>query len=123
MNEQIILAICGILGVVFQSCLKYVTLSTKAKAGNVHFGIRDYLTEDAAGIIASFASVLIWLFVFGEVTAKYPLLVGFTRSSFVAMGSFGSYILQLVLSKASKRITDIIDVKTNIADGKTPDKK
>lgn len=117
MNEQLILALCGFLGVLFQSGLKYNTLSVKGKAANEPITFIEYLKEDFAAIVCSLASVGIWLLVFGEVAAKYTVLAAFTRCSFVAMGSFGSYILQLVLSKASKRITDIIDKKTNIADG------
>lgn len=119
MSEQFVLIICGIFGVLFHCFLKLQGLLEDARVANVSFNWkRDYVYRDAPSIALSFLSVGIWFLIFGEVAAKYPQLVGFTRVSFVVMGSIGSYLIQLGLGKAKNTIRGIVDKKTDIADGK-----
>ncbi len=120
MNEQIILILCGIAGVLFHSAAKLQGLLKDARVANVNFDWKkDYVIKDAPSIVMSFVSVFIWFLIFGEVTAKYPSLVGFTRTSFVIMGAIGSYVIQLGLGKAKNSIRNVVDKKTDIADKKT----
>jgi hypothetical protein len=115
--------IIGLLGVLFHSLLKMSSLAKDSRLANIPFHpVQDYLIKDLFGILASFASVFIWYFLFDEVAAKYPAIEGFTKVSFFVMGAMGSYILQMVLSQAKKKIRNVVDQKTDKADGitKTP---
>jgi hypothetical protein len=119
MNEHFILILCGVAGVLFHSCAKLQGLLKDARVANVDFSWKkDYVIKDALSIILSFLSVGIWFLIFGEVTAKYPGLVGFTRTSFVVMGAIGSYAIQLGLGRAKTTIRNVVDKKTDIADNK-----
>lgn len=119
MNEQFVLILCGTAGVLFHSVLKMKSLLEDARVGNVNFSWKkDYVIKDAPSIILSFLSVGIWFLIFGEVAAKYKQLEGFTRVSFVVMGSIGSYLIQLGLGRAKRTIRNVVDKKTDIADNK-----
>jgi len=118
--QQITLLIIGIAGFVFQSLCRLRSLSNDAFVANMKFNwIEDYVKKDIYGILAAAMSPFIWLYLFGEITAKYPALEGFTKTSFFIMGAMGSWALQLMLGGAKKAIRKVVDEKTNIADGKT----
>lgn len=120
-NENFWLILCGIAGVLFHSLLKLNNLRKDATVANLAFNWKkDYLKKDSVSIIMSFLSVGIWYMVFGEVANKYPALDGFRRVSFIAMGAIGSYIIQLLMGKAQSQIRNIVDKKTDVADGKIP---
>lgn len=114
---NLILILCGILGVLFHCCFKANTLKNQAAAANIKFAISDYIEKDFLSIIASFLSVAIWYLLFSEVATKYPELNNCERLSFVLMGGSGSYIIQYFFSTAEKKITSVIDKKTDEADG------
>jgi hypothetical protein len=114
------LILAGLSGVLFHCLLKLNSLLQDARVANVDFRpVRDYWKKDVVSILISFLSVGIWYLVFGEVGNKYKGLQDFKITSFVVMGMIGSYIIQLIMSKAKKRIRTIVDEKTNIADNKT----
>jgi hypothetical protein len=116
---MLILMLAGLAGVLFHCLLKLNSLLQDARVGNVDFRpVRDYWIKDAVSILLSFLSVGIWYLVFGEVGNKYKGLQEFKVTSFVVMGMIGSYIIQLVMSKAKKQIRSVIDKKTDIADNK-----
>lgn len=120
--HYLILFVCGTLGVIFDCCLKANSLKRKASIGNVPFTVKNYLSEDIISIILSFVSVVIWLLLFGEVATRFAQIENFQRVTFVLMGGFGSHIIQYFFSVAEKKIMNIIDQKTDIADNKTADK-
>lgn len=123
MQENIIVIVCGIMGVVFQSMLKIRGLLKDAQVANVNWDWKkDYLKKDAPSIILAFLSVGIWYYIFGEISNRYPAIVDLKRVSFVLMGGVGSYLIQMAFGTAKDRIRKIVDRKTDVADGKiTPD--
>lgn len=119
MQENIIVIVCGVLGVFFQSMLKLRSLLKDAQVANLNFNAwNDYWKKDAVSIILAFLSVLIWFYIFGEVSAKYNSIIGLKRVSFVLMGGVGSYLIQMAFGTAKDRIRKIVDRKTDMADGK-----
>jgi hypothetical protein len=121
MNESAILILLGVAGVLFHCMAKIKSLRDASVSANVKFNwIKDYVEKDTAAIIMSFLTVLIWFFTFGEVSAKYAIVVDFKRVSFVLAGIVGSYLVQLIsdllLNSAKKRIQKFVDIKTNISD-------
>lgn len=118
---MITLILAGLAGVIFHCLLKLNHLLNAARVANINFRAwKDYWVKDAVSVLLSFLSVGIWYLIFGEISAKYPALQGYTITSFVVMGAMGSYLIQLGLSTAQKRINKIIDTKTDIADNKIP---
>lgn len=116
MNTDFILA--GAAGVLFHSIAKAYSLQKDSQTANVRFSIwKDYIVKDFLSILLSFMSVAIWYLIFGEWVNRYPTLEGFALTSFVTMGGIGSYVIQLAMSRAKKKIRGIVDAKTNIADG------
>lgn len=114
MQDNIIVIVCGISGVVFSCLLTLKGLLKDAQAANVEFRWkRDYVKKDSPSILMAFLSVGIWYYIFGEVAAKYPGIADFKRMSFVLMGGVGSHLIQMAFGTAKERIRKIIDKKTN----------
>lgn len=118
-SAEIWLIVCGLAGVLLHSLWKLDGLALHARKANVKFDWwRDYVLRDRFSLLAAFLSVGIWFLIFGEVATKFQWLTIFPRVSFVTMGMSGSYFLQRWLGKSKKWLDKIIDVKTDIADGK-----
>jgi len=118
MTDTLIPILTGIGGVLFHCLLKLNSLLKNARAANIDFNAaRDYWKRDVIGISLSFLSVGIWFLIFGEIGAKYPSLVAFRVTSFFVMGAMGSYVLQLLLNTAQKKINAVVDRKSNESDG------
>lgn len=120
MQENIIVIVCGVMGVVFQSMLKIRSLLKDAQVANINWDWKkDYVKKDAPSIILAILSVGIWYYIFGEVAKKYPGIADLKRVSFVLMGGVGSYLIQMAFGTAKDKIRKVVDKKTDIADGKT----
>lgn len=119
MQENLIVILCGIAGVFFQSLLKIRSLLKDAQVANINWSWKkDYLYKDYPSIILAVTSVLIWYYIFGEVARKYPAITDLKRVSFVLMGGVGSYLIQMAFGTAKDKIRKVVDKKTDIADGK-----
>ena len=111
------LIFAGIGGVLFHCLVKLRSLQMDYANANLEFNWKkDYIKKDFVSILLSFLSVGIWYLIFGEWVSHYPLLQGFIVTSFVVMGAIGSYIIQLILSQAKKKVRGVVNEKTNIAD-------
>lgn len=108
--------ISGALGTLFVTLIRMKSALGYAKVGNVPMDWKSYLRIDWISIALSFVSVLIWYYTFKEVAATYSKLQDFARLSFVTMGAMGSWVIQLALGEAKKKIKKVIDIKTDIAD-------
>lgn len=108
----------GILGVVAHTLLKYQGLRTDARKANTTLTLMQFLADDWVGILLAVLPVIVWLFTFAEAANKYPALRDYIRISFFMVGMAGSYALQLINSKSKKKIREVIDEKTDIADSK-----
>lgn len=115
-NNNLILILCGLIGVFVHCLFKAKDLIDYATKANIKFSISDYFKKDWFAVSLSLSSVAIWFLIFGEVGAKYPKIIDFIRCTFILMGWFGSYIAQKFFSRGKSYISDIIDKKTNIAD-------
>lgn len=115
--EYLVYLLAGLLGVFIHCLFKAKDLSDYANKANIKFTAKDYLKKDWFAVSLSLSSLAVWLLIFGEVGAKYPKILDYVIFSFVVMGWFGSYILQKVFSRGKSYISDVIDKKTNIADG------
>lgn len=117
MQENLIVILCGVAGVFFQSMLKIRSLLKDAQVANINWSWKkDYLYKDYPSIILALVSVLIWYYIFGEVAKKYTSIVDFKRISFVLMGGVGSYLIQMAFGTAKDKIRKVVDKKTDELD-------
>lgn len=116
MEKILIYFACGLIGVLLHSFCKAWSMQKDAEKANIKFTFIDYLQKDWLGISISITTVLFWFLIFPEIVNVRPLLQDFVRISFGAMGFFGSYIIQYVLSKGKRYIRNVVDKKTDIAD-------
>lgn len=111
----------GVLGILLQVfAVKIPSLKQKFKVSNKVFSFKDYLSDDWPTLAASFVSVGILIVGLDEVIKVRPEIANYIKWLFVFVGFTGSSIIQLLLSVANKKIMQVIDVKTNIADGVEP---
>lgn len=113
--------IAGSLGILLQIfAVKIPTLKAKYKAANHDFKFSEYFKDDWSTILASFVSVAILIVGLDELLDLKPDLEKYVKWLFIFVGFTGSSIIQTALSVANKKIMQIIDIKTNIADGVQP---
>ena len=110
----------GALGVLLQILFKIQELKKQSKIANHSFSLKEYLSDDWASILASFVSVGVGVFVIDELLKAKPQLAQYIKWFFVFVGFSGASLIQSVLSVTAKKIDQIIDLKTNQADGITP---
>lgn len=112
--ESLLLISLGLAAVLFQCLAKLKGLLDDARAANINFNAKnDYWKRDAVVIIMAIIPVLIWYFIFGEVSAKYEWVLNLKRVSFVLVGGVGSWGLQYAFGTAKNVIRKAIDKKTN----------
>jgi len=112
-NENAILILCGILGVLGHCLFKLDSLKKSARAAKMQFYFKDYIEQDLFSILFSLVSVFIWLLVFQQTSTVHTKIIGYSRLSFVGCGWMGSYIIQYLFSSAEKKIKSFINEKTN----------
>lgn len=113
--------IAGSLGVLLQIlAVKIPTLKSKYTVANKTFSMKEYLANDWYAILGSFVSVAILIVGLDEILEVKPELAKYIKWLFIFVGFTGSSIIQAVLSVANKKIMQVIDLKTNIADGVVP---
>ncbi len=117
MNETFVHIGVGLICVVAHSLMKFNALNNKAVSANATFSFKDYLALDKVPIMLSFLSIILLWLVFDEISGKYEIVGKYPSLAFGGMGFTGSYIIQYIGSVAEKKITGIIDTKTNKADG------
>lgn len=109
----------GLLGIISQVCVKIRNLKIRASAGNAHFNIGTYFTDDWPTIVLSCVAVSALIIGMDEVMGYKPEVAKFIKWAFLFVGYTGASLLSSFFSKAEKKIMSTIDIKTNIADNKT----
>lgn len=121
MNPFLKYAIAGLLGIIFHLvAVKIPSLINKSKVAKHPFVFKDYLKDDWFTIVASVVCVAIMIITLEEVLDLRPALRRMVNIMFVFVGFTGSSIIQALLSVANKKIMQVIDVKTNIAEDILP---
>lgn len=112
--------ILGMLGMILQTSIKIAVLKSQSKAANHIFSFKDYIRDDWPVILGSVATVIIAILALDEYLPLSLLISKYVKIFFVFVGYTGSSILQVVFSIYNKKLMAVIDIKTNIADGKKP---
>lgn len=119
MREDFIYFLCGFLGMTVQFLQGLQSLKQTAKAANFTFVFKKYLQDDIIVILTTIATIFLFILFLPNFLQIRPDSIKIARIVFGLVGWTGSDILQLVFSPTKKKIMDIIDIKTNIADNKT----
>lgn len=120
---HIICFIAGLIGILIQILVKLNSLKTKAKVGNVEFSVKEFFTNDWISIALSVVVVIASVYALGDQGiqnydnwyAQWPRLV------FIAIGYSANDVALRFFGATSGKINKVIDIKTNIADGKSPE--
>lgn len=113
--------VAGLLGILFHLfAVKIPAVKNQAKVANLPFSLKDYITDDLAGIVSSVLTVLVFLVVLDEVVAFRPSVLPWLKGSFIFVGFTGSSLLIALLGKATGKINEVVNIKTDVADGKKP---
>lgn len=111
----------GVLGILFHIfVIKLPSLKKRSQAANLSFTFKEYIQEDWLALAASFIALFIALMVIDEVVKYKPIIADFLKWIFVFIGYTGSSTLVALLSKTDTVINKVVDIKTDVADGKLP---
>jgi hypothetical protein len=99
-----------------QTVLKMKSLQEKARAANVEFKIRQYFSNDWISIVASLLTIIMFLLFLDNILKWKPVIVDYIKVGFAFVGYTGSDIASRLFGVVNKKINNVIDEKTNIAD-------
>ena len=109
----------GILGMAFYLfAIKIPAVKARALTANMPFSMKAYFKEDYLAIIASLLAVFICVWLLDEMIGYNPSFLRYIKFFFLFIGYTGSSLLVSVLGKFDKTVQKVVDIKTNLADGK-----
>lgn len=112
-------ALTGLLGIgLHLFAFKIPAERKRSKAANVSFILLNYLKEDIYAIVASFITLTISIIAIDEIVGYKPSVMNFIKLFFAFIGYTGSSIMISLFGQFGKKIQQIVDVKTDIADEK-----
>lgn len=111
--------LAGVLGQLLHIfAIKVPAMKERAKVANEKFNLLEYLKDDLAAVLSNVLTILIFLVVLDELIKLKPAVEPYLKVGFVFVGFTGSSILISLLGRAQKKLNQVVDEKTNIADGK-----
>lgn len=108
----------ALVGMALQTVLKMKSLQDKARVANMEFKLRQYFIDDWLSITASILTIVLFLLFLDNILKWKPAVVDYVKIGFAFVGYTGSDIASRLFGVVNKKINNVIDVKTNIADGK-----
>ena len=117
--------VAGVLGMLLHIfAVKYPSLRTKNRTANQDYTFGQYLKEDWSALVSDVVVVLLLTWGVRELLNLKPELEKYITWVFAFVGFTGSSIMLAIFSVANKKFLNMIDEKTNKADGlPPPDKK
>jgi len=112
--------ISGLLGVIFQILARASSIKKDFKVSNEDFVWSKFFKNEMIAIASSITSVFMLAVILNEVLTYKPDLQNYVRTLFMLTGAIGSWAFGLLLGKSKRYIRNIIDEKTNKADGIIP---
>ena len=109
----------GLIGMLFYLfAIKLPAIRKRALAANLPFSIKGYFKDDYLSVIASLISIIALVWTLDEIIGYNPSFMRYIKFFFIFIGYTGSSVLVNVLGKFDKEVQRIVDIKTNISDGK-----
>ena len=94
--------ICGLLGNLFVLLKDMRDVKRIAERANTPFSAKKYFEKELIGIIMGLIPILLYVFLFEEITGKYGEIGTLERTSFTLVGGIGSWLLQLAFGNSKK---------------------
>lgn len=111
----------GLLGILFHVfVIKFPAVKGRAKAANLNYTFKDYVTEDWTVLIGNLIVVLMLIVGIDELINLKPAIKNYIKWLFFFVGVSGSSLFMYALSIADRKVKSVIDIKTNIADNIVP---
>jgi hypothetical protein len=106
----------ALVGMALQTVLKMKSLQDKARAANIEFKPMLYFKNDWLSITASVLTIVMFLLFLDNILKWKPVIVDYIKIGFAFVGYTGSDIASRLFGVVNKKINNVIDEKTNIAD-------
>jgi hypothetical protein len=111
----------GILGILFHVfVIKIQSAKVRSKAANIEFSFPQYIKDEWAVLLGNFICVCMLVVGIDELIGLKPGLAKAVKWLFFFVGISGSSIFMYAFSVADKKIRNVVDIKTNLADGVIP---
>lgn len=112
--------IAGLLGLVFVTLAKMQSVKKDFQVANKHFIPKKFFEDEFIGILMSVVFLVLMALTVKEWINIKPQAENYVTIIFAMGGAIGSWAFMLFLGRSKKYIRNIVDQKTDIADGKTP---
>jgi len=96
--------------------IKIPALRKRAMAANMDFTGKQYWKEDWPIIVGTQVLGMVVILGLDQIVHWKPWILEWVKWWFAGLGAFGSTIVMSKWSPFEKKLLDVIDVKTNIAD-------
>jgi archaellum biogenesis protein FlaJ (TadC family) len=107
----------ALIGMALQVALKIKALNDKALAANICFKTTDFFKQDYWSLIASILTIVLFLFFLTDILKWQPAVINYVKIGFAFIGYTGSDIASRLFSVVNGKINDVINAKSNTADG------
>jgi hypothetical protein len=110
MSTQLYLQCFGIgsLGILFKLIWSALMVDKKLRLANQRINFKDYIKDDALGILASFVALFIFLVMISEYLNWQPWIINYIKSIFVFVGFGAGDLLIRLLGAYSNRANKIL---------------
>lgn len=110
--------VAGLCGVIVMVLIIMRMLKTDFDTANKEFDYKKFFKRELPNIFISIMAVVLTAVLLPDILNYRPGLALYVRTMFTASGMLGSFFLTYVFGRSKKYIRNIVDIKTNIADGK-----
>lgn len=112
--------IACLIGNIIHIAFKAYSLSQDYQKANVKFTFRQFVMHDKFALLLDLVGSFGLVYLADEwINNEY--VMGKIKTLFIVIGFTGSYFILYFASVSKKKFQKIVDEKTDIADGKTPD--
>lgn len=98
--------------------IKIPAIKEKSRVANKSFAWKDWWACDWNVVIGTQVVGALVIFGLDEIVNWKPEVLDYVKWFFAGVGAFGSTIAMAKMSQFDKSINKVIDIKTDIADGK-----
>lgn len=109
--------LAGLLGLIFMTLSKMQSVKKDFEVANQPFVIKKFFSGEIIAIAMSLTVILLMAITVNEWIHVKPQVENYVTIIFALGGAIGSWAFLLVLGTSRKYIRNIVDKKTNIADG------
>lgn len=96
--------------------IKIPSVKKRDRAANLEFSFKEYWKQEWNIIIGNQVLGAVVIIGLDQLVAWKPFILDYVKWFFVAVGAVGSTVIMSKFSTYEKKVLNIVDVKTNVAD-------